>query len=876
MSTQCEQRLIPDNNDFFYENHLGTPFPTDWAKEVSQNLFLNKKEKALFGGSVFIKGRQNSLGKKRVAITPMYIHELELSLHDEVYFGTVKETFFNPDFIELVNSVDPTLKINYNDLTEHAPANPFGYGNLVLLKNFFESFFTGWSIDELDNYQNPAFNYSNHYTEFKKSDAIELKILSFLMLGLFKKPVGSAGVMEELNSLVSIPKDTPLLRRFFQLDEMPISQLKARDILLPTTLSHKQERAFYGVDKYPISQVIGPPGTGKSFTISALAIDAICNNKSVLIITRNTQATRVITNIIEKEFGLKGSVVKAYNQNYKRSVVAKINKAITTDARRMRNPSSLYKRVKKIIRQIKNVEDSIIKIAEYEYKWGELYADHQDDFFSLFKGKWYEYQKRVYTPIWKLNQQLRSLRQEKSRLVIKYINAKIQYDRENVVKKRKKEFVRLNKALREKQLTRISDGINQVDYNLTLKALPLWATTTTEISKCLPLSEGLFDIIIFDEASQCDIATSIPAIYRAQQMIVVGDPCQLRHISFLSSKKQLDLKKKNSVDLRVPDYRKESLIDWTNWVLTNPDQSSHLDEHFRSMADLIRFSNHKFYDNQLKLIRSNPIADQQNSLKFIRLQGKRAANGANLIEANEIIKRVLAIIAQHQQSEEAIIPSIGISSPFADQVKCLKKIVTKEVPFDQLKRHDVLIGTPFHFQGEERDIMFISFCVDDEAHPGAINYLNRQDVFNVLITRARNEQVVLISVNPLKLPSHSLLKLYLETDHSKPQSIEGNTHFDQFFSEVSGFLTEFGCDIIIQSSVVSGVTVDLVFIYKERTFCIDLIGYPGALEEQLTLEELRILNRVNVPIFFLPYSSWHLDHEKVKSNLTKFINKVED
>lgn len=90
--------------------------------------------------------------------------------------------------------------------------------------------------------------------------------------------------------------------------------LKQRDIFIPATLSNNQESAIYSTDSYPITQIIGPPGTGKSYTISALAIDAILNNKSVLLITRNVQASKVIVDIVENQFGLKGASIKAYNR----------------------------------------------------------------------------------------------------------------------------------------------------------------------------------------------------------------------------------------------------------------------------------------------------------------------------------------------------------------------------------------------------------------------------------------------------------------------------------------------------------------------------------------------------------------------------------
>ena len=764
VSNQYEKRFIPKNNELFHKNYSGIPIDTKWAEEVSNNLFLNSKEKALYAGSIFIRGIQNTLGRKRSAYVPLYIHELELKLIDEVYFISIKETFFNPDFVELANNSDQNLDLSFDHLSSEAPSNPFGFGNLVLLQDYLKKYFNDWDITDLDNYQHSDFDFNKYYKDFTSVEEEERKIFSYLMFGIFNKPSGSLGVLTELKQMSEDLSESKLLNQLFQIQNFTIQNLRRRNIFLPTTLSEKQESAFYGADAYPITQIIGPPGTGKSYTISALAIDAISNNKSVLIVTRNVQASKVITNIIEKQFGLKGTVVKAYTQVYKRSLIAKLSKAIKVDFRRVEVPFKLEKKISKLIAQIEKIEQQIIDIGDKEYEWGEFYAQHQKKIFSKFKAKWYQYRKRSTKPIWILNEQLKKLRAQKTRLVRKYIKIKIRYDLSTTVNNQKLEFLKLTHALKENNLTLLDQKISKVDFELVLKAIPLWTSTTKEISKCLPLNSELFDLVIFDEASQCDLATAIPSIYRAKKLIAVGDPHQLRHLSFLSTQKQLELKKNNSIERDIPDYRKESLIDWTNTILFNPDQTTYLDEHFRSKTSIIQFSNRKFYDKQLKLIRSNPIADRYNALEIVNTSGKRDTKGINRIELAEVLDRVQTIIAEHSDSIPATIPTIGISSPFAEQVKELKKLISKFVTLDQLKKFNVLIGTPFHFQGEERDIMLISFCVDNDSHAGSINYLNRSDVFNVLVTRARNKQIIYTSINPAQLSSNSMLKEYLESN----------------------------------------------------------------------------------------------------------------
>jgi len=353
----------------------------------------------------------------------------------------------------------------------------------------------------------------------------------------------------------------------------------------------------------------------------------------------------------------------------------------------------------------------------------------------------------------------------------------------------------------------------------------------------------------------------------------VGDPHQLRHVSFLSDNKQLALKKKYLIERSIPDYRKDSLIDWTNELLSNPDQTSFLNEHFRSKTDIIQFSNQKFYNDQLKLIRSNPISDSYSSIEIIKTDGVRNSKGYNEIEANKLIEKVIEITRNFTEVKKDLIPSIGIISPFAEQVKFLKQILSKQLNFSDIQRHNILVGTPYHFQGEERDLVFISVGIDASSHYGAINYLNKSDVFNVLITRARDRQIIFTSFDTKVLPGQSLLKEYLESESVLLNPIEQLPIYDKFLESVTDFLNLSGYDVLYNSITVSGIMIDLFVLQEDRFFCIDLVGYPGEFEDQFSLENLRILNRMNTPVFFLPYSSWYLEEEKTKTNLLAFIEK---
>ena len=284
-----------------------------------------------------------------------------------------------------------------------------------------------------------------------------------------------------------------------------------------------------------------------------------------------------------------------------------------------------------------------------------------------------------------------------------------------------------------------------------------------------------------------------------------------------------------------------------------------MDEHYRSQPDIIAFSNQQFYQNSLRIMSACPatIQEQNVFLKIVE-NGKRLANGSNKIEADQLLDDVTQIIDNEEDMPLELCQSIGILSPFREQVNYLQAQVEARFSLHQIERHRLLVGTPHSFQGEERDLMFISFAVDAETHPSTFLYLNRPDVFNVSITRARAQQFCYLSMLPKEVKAGNLFHQYLEhIQHKKATTPSSKrTIRDAFAEEVQTVLEDLGVSQFHKSYTIAGVEIDLVFVHENQTYGIDLIGYPGAYEAAFTLEQYQILRRTGVPVLALPYSEW--------------------
>lgn len=272
---------------------------------------------------------------------------------------------------------------------------------------------------------------------------------------------------------------------------------------------------------------------------------------------------------------------------------------------------------------------------------------------------------------------------------------------------------------------------------------PCWAVTSLSARGKLPFEPGFFDLVVFDEASQCDIATALPLLYRAKRAAVIGDVMQLSHISGL--RRGQDQQLLNKYDL-VADYVNwaysyGSLFDLAAGMAASRNIIS-LKDHHRSHADIIGFSNRFFYGGGLRVAtpydRLSPPASIGAGVRWVHVNGKVSRPGAggaiNPPEATVVVQTL-----RHLVVEEGYSGTVGVVSPFRAQANLIRQLVSQDPQLEQrLIKADFLVDTVHKFQGDERDVMVFSPVVSSGISPGAIGFLrNNANLFNVAITRAR-------------------------------------------------------------------------------------------------------------------------------------------
>ncbi len=297
-----------------------------------------------------------------------------------------------------------------------------------------------------------------------------------------------------------------------------------------------------------------------------------------------------------------------------------------------------------------------------------------------------------------------------------------------------------------------------------IEILPVWGVTNLSAKDSIPLTGGLFDLVVIDEASQCDIPSSIPLLFRAKRMMVIGDDKQLTHISVIPQRKDKNYFDDSSVnlDFDIYSYVNQSLFKIADRQYSlNDKKSLILKGHYRSHSEIIGFSNEEFYGEALDILTdTSKFRIDDPGLYWIDLKGngKRAGAGNiyNIIEATKVAEIMASIINQYGNSL-----SYGIISPFRKQTGVIREKVMSLLynkSTDELKKVDLIVGTAHSFQGDEKDVIIFSPVVSSGMPEGTINFVNgNKNLLNVAVTRAK-QKLIIVGDMEFAVKNNGLLK----------------------------------------------------------------------------------------------------------------------
>ncbi|MGD9713749.1 MAG: AAA domain-containing protein, partial [Thermomicrobiales bacterium] len=258
-------------------------------------------------------------------------------------------------------------------------------------------------------------------------------------------------------------------------------------------------------------------------------------------------------------------------------------------------------------------------------------------------------------------------------------------------------------------------------------------------------SSNQFDVVIIDEASQCDVMALL-ALAISQKVIIVGDDKQVSPLAVGQDLTVVD----KLIKMHLEGIPLASLYDGRRSIynVAKPAFPGHicLLEHFRCVPDIIQFSNDLCYEGKIRPLRGKASSQLRPHVVSYRVEGAcRGQGNVNCEEASHIASLIVAACEHPAFSKE----TFGVVSLLgAHQAIEIERLLRKHLPTEEYETRRILCGNSAHFQGDERGVMFLSMV--DSPSSGPLRLRQRKDFqrrYNVAASRAQNQMWVVHSLN---------------------------------------------------------------------------------------------------------------------------------
>ena len=581
----------------------------------------------------------------------------------------------------------------------------------------------------------------------------------------------------------------------------------------PLPLSTAQVEAVRRARHEPVAAISGPPGSGKSHTVAAIASDAVTRGGAVLVATRSEHAAAVVAGLLARqagpdpvlfgttdrddlvrqvgERGVDGGEVRRAHDALDEAVggqalaeravtrgldrEASVERAAAWDglvgelralapgafdpgsdlpwlsalAERAGSPATSWWarwRARRAARRLRGALGAAPATPPADLRTALRCAADRRDAAELTAGGG-----TVLGPVWDhLRRADAAVHAAAGRV------AEVEAAREDRRRRGRGAARDLATALRagRRQRRRL---LRALDGGAVVKALPLWVGTLRDVEDLLPDTPGLFDLVILDEASQIDQVLAAAALLRACRAVVVGDPRQLRHVSFVGDDQVRAGLETHGLtgSAGALDVRRASVLD----VAAGVTPVTWLDEHYRSVPHLIEFSARRFYDGRLAVATRHPPNESTDVIDVVRVTAERP-DGA-------VTAEIEAALAALRRLADTGARDLALVTPFRDVADAAQSTVLGTYPLEEVERLRLRVGTVHAFQGAEADHVVLALGLAPTDAAGRRRFVEDAHLFNVMVTRARRTLTVVTSLPPRDAsPADTLIEQYLtHADH---------------------------------------------------------------------------------------------------------------
>ncbi len=352
----------------------------------------------------------------------------------------------------------------------------------------------------------------------------------------------------------------------------------------------------------------------------------------------------------------------------------------------------------------------------------------------------------------------------------------------------------------KRELTRTRGGLSVRELmrqygDLITEIMPCVLVSPDSVARFLPVGSQVFDVVVFDEASQIRVADAVGAIGRGRSVVVVGDSKQMPPTSFAEVNWRSDQDEDDDVDEVVED--EESILSecvqarlrrqWLTWHYRSQDES------------LIAFSNAHYYEGKLSSFPSPVVHSADRSIaghgiNLVQVRGEFLRSGGgrlkrtNPVEARAVVEEIKRRFAA---APPGTVPSIGVvtfNQPQRAYIEALLRDSSDDRIVQALESpgaNGLFVKNLENVQGDERDVILFStaFGVNERGvlplNFGPLNRSGGERRLNVAITRARRQVILFSSFDPAQLRAEETssvgikhLRAYLDVAASGTRALE--------------------------------------------------------------------------------------------------------
>lgn len=574
--------------------------------------------------------------------------------------------------------------------------------------------------------------------------------------------------------------DTSLNIFYDNYNNQQIENINEETLIFPyESDEYKKEATILAIqNKHTV--ISGPPGVGKSQFICNLITNLYKKNKTVLFVSHTNNAVDIVTDRLSADF--QNIIVRTGNKNAR----DKLNELITIQkiAASDNITSGLSSKLTNLINWLKIGNKELIEYWDYK-KTGDdiinnIIKNTKNIKGVLFNVWFYIIYKYFFK---KFNHQIVCLEDKISSdngKFFKYSTEWLKNDHHS----RFNECIKgghhqnfLNQILKNRR-------INLNDFRNCQNVIKIWSCTLKSLKRSFPLQPNIFDYVIFDEASQVDIASAIPAMYRAKNAIIIGDIKQLHPIIELHRKTEINIRENvfgNNLrsmqnKLESLDYIESSIL---KYAYSKPTISEGgLYKHYRSDDDIVNIYNPIFYANKLQILTTD--TDQDKHILWIDCpNGIVKINNTTKSKSNpQEAKMVINLLNELINRPENHKRTIGVVTPYRAQVDLIARLINDN---PQLINREIKCSSAHRFQGSEEDIMIYSNVISGEYRDTW--YQRNGNILNVALSRAKKDLYIVANKAYCdNLPEDHFLKQILQRYNIIRKNEEHNI-FDKNSSE---------------------------------------------------------------------------------------------